>query len=90
MANPLFSKRLVQALRAQKKDTEMSMFLSTLLTPKERNDLGVRLEILRRLYKGEKQRSIAESLGVGIATVTRGARELQQSGGTLDDILSIK
>lgn len=55
----------------------MSEILSNLLTPQEREELAVRLQIFKRLSNGENQRSIAKTLGVSIATVTRGSRELK-------------
>lgn len=45
-------------------------------TPKERDELGHRLEIVKRLLAGETHHKIAGDLGVGVATVTRGSREL--------------
>ena len=58
-----------------------------LLTKAEIDDISLRLEILRLLKEGQTQRSIAKSLGVGIATVTRGSRQLQQLDGDLSDFL---
>ncbi|HET7673491.1 MAG TPA: Trp family transcriptional regulator [Candidatus Saccharimonadales bacterium] len=55
----------------------MSEVLSNLLTPQEREELDVRLQIFKRLVDGENQRHIAKALGVSIATVTRGSRELK-------------
>ena len=53
-------------------------FLGGILTPKELEEISTRLEIIKLLKKGIPQREIAEKLGVGIATITRGARELKQ------------
>ncbi|NBW80325.1 transcriptional regulator [bacterium] len=52
--------------------------LSSLLTPAEIDVLAQRLEILDRLANGTPQREISETLGVGIATVTRGSRVWQK------------
>ena len=46
--------------------------------PKEREELPTRIEIIKMLKKGIPQHQIAENLGVGIATVTRGSKEIQQ------------
>lgn len=51
--------------------------LRDLLTPAELTEICNRLQILRRLEDGVPQREIARELGVGIATVTRGARALR-------------
>lgn len=53
-------------------------FLLGVTTEKERSELTQRLEIMKRLIAGEPQAKIAKELGVGIATVTRGSKELAQ------------
>ncbi len=64
----------------QKIDTkeEMYDFLQGILTPKELLELPNRLSIVKMLKKGISQQEIAEKLHVGIATVTRGSKELQK------------
>jgi TrpR family trp operon transcriptional repressor len=47
-------------------------------TEKERTELVQRLEIVKRLLRGDPQAQIAKELGVGVATVTRGSKELSQ------------
>ncbi len=47
-------------------------------TPKERRELAQRIEIIKRLIAGQPQQQIAADLGVGIATVTRGSKELAE------------
>jgi len=56
---------------------EMTNFLNGLLTPKERVEFVRRLDIVKMLKQGIPQHKIAEKLGVGVATVTRGSKELQ-------------
>jgi TrpR family transcriptional regulator, trp operon repressor len=53
-------------------------FLIGVTTDKERGELTQRVEIIKRLIAGEPQQKIASDLGVGIATVTRGSKELSQ------------
>ncbi len=55
---------------------DLTEFLEGLLTPAEIDQLVIRLEVIRLLKQGLPQRQIAQKLGVGIATVTRGSREL--------------
>ena len=55
---------------------DVKAFLDGILTPKEREELPVRLQIIRLLKKGVPQHEIASQLGVGIATVTRGSKEI--------------
>lgn len=49
-----------------------------LTTPKEREELAKRVEIVKLLLEGELQHDVARRLGVGIATVTRASKELSQ------------
>jgi len=51
-------------------------FLVGVTTPNERKELLQRVEIVKQLIAGEPQAKIAQDLGVGIATVTRGSKEL--------------
>jgi TrpR family trp operon transcriptional repressor len=60
------------------KDKELlEDFLVGITTPKERTEIGQRLMVVQRLLKNEPHHRIAEDLGVGVATVTRGSKELQ-------------
>ena len=53
---------------------KMTLLLKALFTSKELKELENRISIFQMLLKGKKQREISEELGVGIATVTRGAQ----------------
>lgn len=60
------------------KDKELlEDFLVGITTPKERTEIGQRLMVVQRLLKKEPHHKIADDLGVGVATVTRGSKELQ-------------
>ena len=56
---------------------EIEQLLHALLTDKERQDIANRIRIFDLLDRGVTQREIAEQLGVGIATVSRGAKAAQ-------------
>lgn len=56
-------------------------FLEDLLTPTEQSDIPRRFQIVKKLSKGVPHQVIAEELGVGVATVTRGSRELKNMQG---------
>lgn len=61
------------------KDKELlEDFLLGVTTPKEREEFVQRVEIVKRLIAQETQKNIAKELGVGVATVTRGSKELAQ------------
>ena len=70
-------KNLVETFLHMKSSKEMKDFLLGILTPKEIEEISRRLEIIKMLKKGVSQHVIAENLGVGVATVTRGSRELK-------------
>lgn len=55
---------------------EIGKLLSALLTDKEQHDIANRIRIFDLLDRGITQRDISEQLGVGIATVSRGARAM--------------
>lgn len=67
---------------------EMTQLLETFLTLKELSELENRLKILEMLSQGISQRQIARTLGVGIATVTRGAQAYNRHKVILDKYVS--
>lgn len=69
---------LIEHLVAQNNATDMTLALHQLLTDAEFNEVIKRLQIFKMLKAGVPQRQIAQKLGVGIATVSRGARALNQ------------
>lgn len=81
-------KEFVSVLKIAARDEQLlEDFLVDITTPGEREALWGRLQIIKKLHKGEPQRQIAEDLGVGIATVTRGSRELSSGTGAFLKVL---
>ncbi len=70
--------KLIRAIKERKTESELRDFLLGILTPKEIDELSTRLNIIKRLKQGQRQQQIAKLLQVGVATVTRGSRELQR------------
>lgn len=70
-------KELYRVVTATKGEGEVTELLEALLTPAERHVLAERWQIVKHLLRGATQREVSTKLGVGIATVTRGARELR-------------
>lgn len=68
----------VEVVFSIKDREQLDDFLRGATTEKERSELTQRVEIIKRLLAGEPQLKIAQELGVGIATVTRGSKELAQ------------
>ena len=57
--------------------TAIDLLFSALLTEKEQQEIANRIRIFDLLERGVTQREISEQLGVGIATVSRGAKAMQ-------------
>jgi len=68
---------LIEAFLKNKSASEMLDFLKGILTPKEFDEMVTRLQIVKYLKKGLPHQEIARRLKVGVATVTRGSRELR-------------
>lgn len=71
-------KSLIAKLLEIKNEEEMEDFLRGILTPYELQEIPTRLEIVKMLKSGMPQHQIARELGIGVATVTRGSKELQK------------
>ena len=56
---------------------EIERLLQALLTDKEQQDIANRIRIFDLLNQGITQREVSDQLGVGIATVSRGAKVMQ-------------
>ncbi|MFO0485588.1 MAG: Trp family transcriptional regulator [Sphingobacteriia bacterium] len=66
---------------------ELSAVLKATFTEKELQMVSERWAIFRGFYEGRSQRDIAQALGCGIATVTRGAKAYREYKQLLDNIL---
>ncbi len=69
--------KLIDVFLEMKTKEQMTNLLRGILTLKELDELTRRLQIVELLKKGVPQHQIAEKLKVGVATVTRGSRELK-------------
>ena len=77
-----YKKELIETISRISKDKQLlADFIRDILTPHEFENIAVRWEIVKKLAKGEYQESIAEDLHVGVATVTRGSREMRKKEG---------
>ncbi len=80
--------QLITAILSYKDPQELKSFLKALLTAKELKEIPTRLEIVKMIKKGTPQREIVQKLGVGVATVTRGAKELGDKKGGFRKVLT--
>ncbi len=75
---PEYLDELLDHLLAVESREQLHQALEGLLSPSELVEISKRLQIFKLLKAGVPQRQIAETLGVGIATVTRGSRALKE------------
>lgn len=68
---------LAETLLKVKTKEQMYNLLLGLFTPRELKELPNRIKIVKMLKKGIPHQEISERLRVGIATVTRGSKEIQ-------------
>lgn len=68
---------LIKHLLNIKSEKEGKDFLESLFSPEEIEAFEKRIDIVKLLLKNKSHREIASELNVGIATVTRGAKELK-------------
>ena len=77
-----YKKELIEVLYKISKDNSLlGDFVKDILTPREFENISVRWQIVKRLEKGEYHGSIANDLHLGVATVTRGSREMRRVNG---------
>lgn len=87
-AHRRYTGELLDILQRASQDKKLlADFLVDLLTPREYDDIVLRWQIVKRLHKGIPQREIAKDLGVSIATITRGSRELLDEKGGFQRVL---
>ncbi|MDO8521384.1 MAG: Trp family transcriptional regulator [bacterium] len=90
MASSVYKKELVGVLREMAKDQAVfEAFLADLLTPGEYDEIAKRWQIVKQLAKETPHRKIAKDLRVGVATITRGARELLDAEGGFMQALKV-
>jgi TrpR family trp operon transcriptional repressor len=65
----------------------MDEFMEDILTPTELEKIVTRWQIIKQLSRGVPQREIAKKLGVSIAKITRGSRELRDKKGGFNQVL---
>ena len=56
---------------------EIEQFFKAFLTPKERETLEGRINLVGMLMEGHSQRNIIDELGVSFSQINRGSHELQ-------------
>lgn len=84
-----YKKEVISAIRkASTAGPLLGEFLTDILTEGEYEEIAKRWQIVKMLNDGTPQREIAEYLHVGVATVTRGAKELNDKKGGFQKYLT--
>jgi len=77
-----YKKEIIEVIHKIAKDKILlGDFVKDILTPREFENISVRWQIVKRLAEGEHHQSITENLHLGVATVTRGSREMRKKDG---------
>ena len=77
---------LLSLFAKMKSRGELDEFLRDLLTESEYRDVIIRVQIVKMLSQNKTHRYISRELGVGVATVERGVKELNDSKGSFSKI----
>lgn len=79
---------LLEILSLAAKDSALlDAFLKDILTPAEYREVVTRWQILKLLAQGSVHREIMSDLKIGIATVTRGSRVLENPTGGANQMI---
>lgn len=82
--------RELAAVLAQLDDIDLiEGFIRSILTDREIRDLSLRWELVKRLRRGDTQRTIARDLGVSLCKITRGSRELKAEPSPLGQVVAL-
>jgi len=65
----------------------MLRFFGEIFTATERNNIGLRWQLMKMLARGVPQRTIARRLGVSLCKITRGAKILRQRNSVSKNVL---
>lgn len=68
---------LIEVFQKANTKEKLENLLKGLLTPAEREEFAQRIEIVKLLKKGIGQHEVAKKLNTGVATVSRGAKEIK-------------
>lgn len=71
-------KNFIKILQQLKTKSEFDAFISGIMTSNELDQIETRIQIIKLLKQGFSQHQVAAKLGIGVATVSRGAAELKK------------
>ena len=65
----------------------MRKFIREILTPKEIDDFALRWQLVKELYRGDTQRTIATRHHISLCKITRGSKILKKKNSVTRSIL---
>jgi TrpR family trp operon transcriptional repressor len=65
----------------------MRNFIREILTPKEIDDFALRWQLVKELYRGDTQRTIAARHHISLCKITRGSKILKKKNSVTRNIL---
>jgi TrpR family trp operon transcriptional repressor len=82
------SRHELQKVFAEIRDyREMVAFFEEIFTPREISDLELRWQLLKELYEGDTQRTIASRHKISLCKITRGSKILKKPGSIIRRLL---
>jgi len=81
LPRPRLPRDLLAVLAALDDPRDVNRLLADLFTASEIQGIRERWAIVKRLADGESQRRVRDRVGVSVATVSRGSRQLQYGSG---------
>jgi len=69
--------KFIKILQQIKNEKELKAFIEGIFTKSELEQVETRIQIIKSLKNGISQHQIASDLKIGVATVSRGAKELK-------------
>ena len=80
---PEYFDEIYEIFTSIKDPKEAQDFFEDMFTPQELETLAERWQLVSRLLEGLPQRKIAEDLGIAVATVSRGSRQIKYGTGAI-------
>ena len=79
---------LSQNLAGISDPVEINKFFDEILTDKEKKDILLRWELMKKLKDGVPQRTIASELGISLCKITRGSKILKSKESVVNKMLN--
>ncbi len=70
-----------------KEPESLKLFFKEILTEKERNDIILRWELMKRLKEGIPHRNIASDLKISLCKITRGSKIIKDPNSIISKII---